>query len=748
MLDRFESEEELLGDTQRWWRVLKNVRAGIMPPNGLLRPTEEEFQLLSDWIKQDVFNTDYENPDPGKVTLRRLNRIEYSNTIRDLMGVRFNAEAEFPPDDTGYGFDIIGDVLSISPLLLEKYLQAAETIVQQAVPTITKIMPEKELSGRSFRSDSGDSNGSRMTFYEAAKVSYTFEADREGDYRLVLDLDVNGTFDFDPGKCRVVFSVDGEPLFEEEYSWADNEDFEYEFEVLWQEGEHVLTFELHPLTPVEEKLNRLDFEIDEVRIQGPLDKRHWVNPENYERFFHRDEPPEDEEERERYAREVLDRFSLRAFRRPADESTIDRLVAIARATYSLPEKTFEEGIAQAMIAVLASPRFLFRVEETLPQCADEKYPLIDEYALASRLSYFFWSTMPDEELLELARRGELRNQLESQVTRMMEDPRIEAFIENFTGQWLQARDIEHVPINARAALGLPRRRRGGEQIEFDRETRRAMRQETELVFEYIMKEDRDILEFVDSDYTFLNEKLAEHYGIPDVKGNEMRLVRLPEDSPRGGVLTQGTFLAVTSNPTRTSPVKRGVYMLENLLGTPAPPPPPDIPTLEVVEKEFGDREPTMRELVEFHRRQPMCQSCHARFDPIGMALENFNAMGMWRDTENDQPIDATGQLITGETFSNILELKRILKENHQPEVYRCFTEKVLIYAIGRGLDYYDEHTIDQIVEKLEQEDGRFSVLITGIVESAPFQRQRTVVETAARPSEQEHEKEPEHEEDF
>jgi hypothetical protein len=268
---------------------------------------------------------------------------------------------------------------------------------------------------------------------------------------------------------------------------------------------------------------------------------------------------------------------------------------------------------------------------------------------------------------------------------------------------------------------------------FNSELRNAMRRETEMYFEHIVREDRSVLELLDSNYTFLNGRLAEHYGIDGVRGREMRRVELPADSARGGLLTQGTLLVVTSNPTRTSPVKRGLYILDNILGTPPPPPPATVPPLEQAANEIEGREPTVRELQEIHRRDPLCQSCHARMDPLGLALENFNALGMWRETEHDRPIDASGNLLTGEKFAGIRELKSILKEKHRLDFYRCLAEKLLTYALGRGLEYHDEHTVDQIVERLEQDEGKFSSLVRGVVGSAPFQRQRPVETVAANP---------------
>jgi hypothetical protein len=316
---------------------------------------------------------------------------------------------------------------------------------------------------------------------------------------------------------------------------------------------------------------------------------------------------------------------------------------------------------------------------------------------------------------------------------MLADRRGQALTQNFVGQWLEVRDLDGMYFNERAILRREGIRLKGQDTErnvLTRDIRRAMRSETEMAFEYVAREDRSILEWVDCEYTFLNAKLAKHYGIPGVEGSEVRKVALPKDSPRGGVLTHGSVLAVTSNPARTSPVKRGQFILDNILGTPAPPPPPDIPALEASKKEFKDRTPTTRDLMALHRSKPMCAACHARMDPLGLALDNFNALGMWREAEEKQPIDASGRLITGESFRDVRELKKILKERHRLDFYRCITEKLLTYALGRGLDYNDVETVDRIVGRLDREGGRFSVLLTGVIDSAPFQQRRNLAAQA------------------
>jgi hypothetical protein len=731
-LDNFGSAEALTGNRDLWWSVLKNVRAGIMPPADRPRPSDKEVAVLADWIKRDVLGADGRDPDPGRVTIRRLNRVEYRNTVRDLSGFDFKAEEEFPPDDTGYGFDTIGDVLSVSPLLLEKYMQAAESIVAAAVPTVSRLVPERSYRGNEFRSQAGPGTGDRLTFYKKATVSRLYTVDSEDDYRFVLDLAVDGAFTFDPGRCTVVCKVDDGEVLRETYGWQDEKSYRYSVEKHLKAGDHRLTFELEPLTAPEKRLSALDFRIVSVKAQGPLDPKKWTRPRNYDRFFSRDEPPKADPERRQYAREVLGRFATRAFRRPVDDRTLDRLVAVAEGIYTQPGQRFEQGVARAMVAVLASPRFVFRVEAAEPKSSRPapagKYPNVDEYSLASRLSYFLWSTMPDEELIRLAARGELRKDLVRQVKRMREDPRADSLTQNFVGQWLQVLDVEGFTIDIRAVLrqdGGPRPR-----VILDTDLRRAMRRETEMLFGHIAKEDRGLLELIDSDYTFLNAKLAQFYGIKDVTGREMRKVAIPKDSPRGGVLTHASILLVTSNPTRTSPVKRGQFILDNLLGTPAPPPPPDIPALEESKNDFKGRAPTVRELMALHRAKPLCSSCHARMDPLGLALENFNALGLWREKESGQAIDASGRLLTGESFHDIRDLKRILKERHYLDFYRCLTEKLLTYALGRGLGFNDVETVDQIVERLDREGGRFSALLMGVIESAPFQKRRDVATVA------------------
>jgi hypothetical protein len=771
-IDFAQDSAALVDNRDLWWKTLKMVRADMMPPKNKPHPEARQIETLIGWIKASAFKIDPRDPDPGRVTVRRLNRTEYRNTIRDLLGVNFDTSAEFPADDTGHGFDNIGDVLTISPLLFEKYVAAARAIVSQGVPTASKVVAEKRVPGKSFQIAGGGAGAGgtgdalTLSYYKQSSATTVARAEHAGRYEVVLDLSANeryvdGVFDYN--KCRFLFKVDGKTVHAQEYSRQGGRPFHYEFPQEWQAGDHELAVELIPLTPKEKQVRSLTMRVVAATIRGPLEKKYWVPPANYRRHFP-DPVPEDAAERRAYARRLLERFASRAFRRPVDQGTADRLAQVAASVYSKPGRTFEAGVAQAMTVVLASPRFLFREEASKPGELGH-YPLIDEYSLASRLSYFLWSTMPDDQLLHLAAENKLREDLPAQLKRMLADPRAREFVRNFVGQWLQARDIQTVIINARAVISqdeVPdpkaqqRQARFRElirkpaeslteaekkeladaranfftgfrrfaQFELNDELRRAMRQETDLLFEHLLKQDLGLTQLLDADYTFLNERLAKHYGIEGVKGEQMRLVKLPPDSPRGGILTQGTVLAITSNPDRTSPVKRGLFILDNILGTPPPPAPPDIPPLEDAAAGVKGKPPTLRETLRLHRSESLCSSCHNRMDPLGLAFEHFNALGRFREKERNQPIDSSGQLITGESFKTVQELKHILVNERRRDFYRCLTEKVLTYALGRGLDYYDVDAVDQIVLRLEKANGRPSALFAGVVESAPFQKRR------------------------
>jgi hypothetical protein len=550
-LGRDKDDAAVLRNRATWEKAADNLRSGDMPPPGAKRPSTAELETFNRWLDAVVFKSDCSGPvDPGRVTIRRLNRAEYDNTVRDLLGVTFRPAKDFPADDVGYGFDNIGDVLSLPPLLLEKYLDAAEQVVDKAL--------------------------------------------QKPDFRRTV----------------------GRPL----------------------------------------------------REPGAL-------------------------------RNCLRDFAGRAYRRPATEEELNRLVKLHQAARDRGAGP-EEALKTALQAVLASPHFLFRIEADDPGGGVRE---LNDWELATRLSYFLWSSMPDEELFRLCREKALRRPgvLEGQVKRMLKDRRAQALADNFAAQWLQTRNLAGFNPDRKQ---FPR---------FNETLRKDMAIETELLFLHVVREDRPVLDFLDADYSFLNDRLARHYGM-DVRGGRFRKVSLA-GGPRGGVLTHASVLAVTSNPTRTSPVKRGKWVLENILGTPPPPPPPDVPEL----KDGGELKGSLRQRMEQHRKNPSCASCHARMDPLGFGLENFDALGAWRDKEGGQAIDASGTLPGGRTFRGPRELRGVLKEKRDQFV-RCLAEKLLTYALGRGLGRADRCFIDSIARNAAAGDYKFSRLVVGIVRSDAF----------------------------
>ena len=564
--DQIKDESAALKNPKLWEKVADNLRSATMPPQNKPQPTIPELDALNTWIDVAIFKVDCNGPkDPGRVTIHRLNRAEYNNTIRDLLGIKFTPadDVGFPPDDVGYGFDNIGDVLSMSPILMEKYLAAAEKVVEKA--------------------------------------------------------------------------------------FAD---------------------------PQARK-----------RIMDP------VVPEKYKS--------------ERKSVQVLGVFATRAWRRPITDDELKRLEALFDVAFRNGE-TIQGGVQLAIQAVLVSPHFLFRIEADPDPIKPNAVRTLNEWELATRLSYFLWSSMPDEELFKQAREGTLRQNLDAQVQRMLKDPKSKALVENFAGQWLQTRNLQTFTPDPKM---FPT---------FNEKLRQAMLKETELYFETIVREDRSILEFIDSDYTFVNETLAKHYDIPDVKGNEFRKVKLPDDR-RGGVLTQASILAITSNPTRTSPVKRGKWILDNILGTPPPPPPPGVEELK--EGEQQELKGSLRQRMEQHRANPSCATCHQRMDPLGFGFENFNAIGGWRTQDGTHEIDPSGELPTGQKFKGPAELRAILKER-QDDFAKCLTDKMLTYALGRGTERYDRCTVEDVARTLKKNDYRFSILVLEIVKSDPFQKRR------------------------
>ena len=742
-LDKLNTDDQLLHNPDLWLKVIKYTRSGIMPADGNPPLSSQDQATLDKWIEFTAFGVDPQNLDPGRVTVHKLNRTEYRNTIHDLLGVDFNTDVEFPSDDIGYGFDNIADVLNVSPLLMEKYLTAAQTVVDQAVPNKSRVVATQLATGKEFLDATTGKDGTKMSYFTPANVSHTFSIPQEGDYDVKLEEGLGSDITFTTANCTVTVNLDDQVASKTVYPWhGTNYGSEIypswfeTFHVHWAAGDHQVSMNLEPLAGGTKSV--IAYQVRKVTIEGPTDPAKWVHPANYERFFTRDEAPTDPDARRAYARELLGAFATKAFRRPVPEESLDKLVDLAQKIYGAPGKTFEQGVAQAMVAVLASPRFLFRIEEPLAASTTPgSFALVDEYSLASRLSYFLWSTMPDDELFKLAAAGQLRAHLAEQVQRMVADPRASAFIQNFSEQWLQSRAVLNVPLSAKDILA----REGITASAADDLTpaqRVALNDEAAAYFGYVMHNDRSVDEFLDGNYIFLNSTLANYYYdatyARNFPGNEMRKVDLSPGDWRGGVLTMGSVMMVTSNPTRTSPVKRGKWVLENILGAPAPPPPPNIPALEEAAPKNADHTPTMRETLAAHRADPLCASCHDRMDPLGLAMENFDAFGAVRTTDLGQPIDATGKLSTGESFKDVRDLKHILVTNHREEFYRCLTEKMLTYALGRGMEYYDVPTIDKIVKSMDSNGGRFSSLLSGVINSAAFQEERTLTTEPPAPA--------------
>lgn len=717
-MEDYDDLEVHLRDIDHWLAIWRNLRSQLMPPPGKFQPTPEERGQLLGWIESRVFELDPSRPDPGRVTIRRLNRVEYRYAIQDLLGVDYDTSANFPADDTGYGFDTIGDVLSISPLHLEKYLQAARTVVEKALPAkVEPRIPERVIPGRRFRRSKQSARaGHRLSLSGTAATSVTVGIPAPGEYEVALRYRLvpgdrsspSGTVELWAGERKIAAQKSGA---------AKNDSETLKGKVPLNDANCDFEARVTGETPDE----KATVVLEQLSLKGPLDGSYREFPKGYRMIMGDGPAPEAMNERKAHAQKIMRNFVSRAFRRPLDRGTLNRLVDMVMTVDQLPNRSFEDGIRHALTAVLASPRFLFRAEMQPEPNNEGRIVPLDEYALASRLSFFLWSSVPDDELLSLAFRNELRENLDDQVKRMLADPRSRRFVNNFVGQWLQVRDVAHVPVDPRRILD------GGDDIlatrEFEDSLRRDMRLESELFFEFVLKNGRPIRELLSARYSFLNEDLAAFYGINGVRGPGHRLVDLHEHPHRGGILGQGSFLLVTSNPTRTSPVKRGLFVLENILGTPAPPAPPDVPELEDT-AEHGDRKLTMRQMMEIHREKPLCASCHRRMDPIGLGLENFNALGQFRTSEDGQDIDSSGVLVTGEEFSNVVALKTVLAEKRSADFYRCLTEKMLTYALGRGLEYYDTVTVNGIVEALEQGEGTLEDLVREIIGSVPFQKRR------------------------
>ncbi|MFO0901066.1 MAG: DUF1592 domain-containing protein [Pirellulales bacterium] len=709
--DRFASADDVRGDHVTWERVLRALGNHEMPPPDEEQPSAEDTAHVVAWVQAELAKIDCSGPpNPGRVTMRRLNRFEYNNTIRDLVGVDFRPADDFPADDVGYGFDHIGDVLSLPPLLMEKYLRAAEQIATRAIIAYDLPQaPRKRIPVDELKVAGGD--GEKVDgFRLLASAEETFRYQRffkDGQY-IVRARAFQTPAGDEPAKMAL--RLDGQDLKVFDVEATENDPAVFEAQVEIKEGRRRLgaAFLNDFYQPDYPDPNRRDRNllVEYLELEGPLGLPEYELPESHRRIIFVEPKGGDEAD---CARRIFERFASRAFRRPATAAELDRLVGISEMVRA-DTGNFAEGIQVAMQAVLASPHFLFRVEQDARP--GEGPRTLNDYELATRLSYFLWSSLPDDELTGLAARAELRPQLDAQIARMLADPKSQALIENFGSQWLQTRRLEGVTPDV---AKFPT---------FTAELREAMRQETAKFFEHIVREDRSLFELIDADYTFVNDVLAKHYGLSSVEGPQFRQVSL-SGTPRGGLLTQASILTITSNPTRTSPVKRGKWILEQILGTPPPPPPPGAG--ELSEEREAILSGSVRQRLERHRADPNCATCHQRMDPLGFAFENFDAIGGWRTKDGEFDIDPAGTLPDGRNFAGAPELRKILLGEPGP-FRRNMVEKLLTYALGRGLENYDRCSVTAIESELEHNGDRFSALVRGIVHSAPFQKRQAPVE--------------------
>ena len=759
-LSAFKTAHSVADDPETWEKVESRLRDGTMPPAGLPRPKQNDVDAVTAWITGEMARVEQAaKPDPGRVTARRLNRAEYNNTVRDLLGVDLHPADDFPQDDSGYGFDNVADVLSLSPVLLERYLKAAESEVHAALfgvearkPVVIRSQPPSQefpLVPKAL----ADYDVTGLSMPSALHATMRFPA--EGEYLVRAALEGRRPNGSEPvhigiwldGKQVHVLDVDAPS----DGQSIDLFGAQAEFRMRLPAGDHWVAASLlriyeglppsygglnptkRPLPPppdvmrfvrappgatpdqIAELKKRAEERRDKNKVPANRVWVHWLeaigpynastgpSPESQKRIFvcghlNGQHQPACE-------RKILTQFARRAFRRSVDAADVQpylKLVSDSRRQGS----SFNEALAAGLEGILVSPDFLFRIEKD--ESAQESRP-VSQYALATRLAYFLWSSTPDDELLRSADQQLLRKPdvLKAQVQRMLNDPKAHALVENFAGQWLELRRLESV---------APDREKFPD---FDDYLRMSMRQETEAFFDNVLRNNLSILDLLDAKYTFVNEKLANFYGIPGVKGPDFRKVDLT-GTTRGGVLTQASVLTVSSYATRTSPVLRGKWILENFLNQPIPPPPPNVPALD--ETKIGATG-SMRHQMEEHRANPACASCHSKMDPLGFGFENYNAIGAWRTMDGKFPIDASGKLPDGRGFKGPDELKTLLRADRKAFA-ECVTDKLLTYALGRGLERYDRRTVKDIANRAAGDDYRFSSIVLEIVNSLPFQMHR------------------------
>jgi mono/diheme cytochrome c family protein len=742
------SFDDLLANAGTWERVLRKLSVRAMPPPGVPHPPEAEYAAFTNWLAAALDRAWEGKNNPGRYVVHRLNRAEYKNSVRDLLAVDIDVSDVLPTDGADFGFDNIATALKTSPLLLEAYVNAAQQVSAMAVgdPRVKAGTTEHTIS-REF-SQNGYIEGLPLGTRGGTVVHHVFPADAEYNlsgrlirgvaegYSGVEGNDIPYTF---------VITVDGTEVFSTSIGGPKDHEVQvndlnvaramvdkrmigraritagpHDVGFTWRERPFELQDVWEPARRDSQEIHYVGGmpKLRTVSIDGPYNVHGVSESASRQRLFvcH----PSANADESSCATKILTNLARHAYRRPVTAADVDAPMSFYRKSRQ-NGGTFDDGIRVGVARILSSPNFLYRIEKDPPDARVGVAHPVTDIELASRLSFFLWSSIPDDKLLDLAAAGKLREPgaLTAQVQRMLADERSDALVENFTGQWLQLRNLE-AKVSPDLIL-FP---------EFDDNTRKAFRKETELFFGYILRDDRSTLDLLNADYTFVDERLARHYGIPDVYGPQFRRVKLT-DANRRGLLGQGSILAMTSVATRTSPVYRGKYVLSTFLDTPPPPAPPNVPTLEESNKNASNASKgpkTVRAQLELHRSNPVCASCHRVIDPAGFALENFDAVGKWRNTGPDgSPLDVAGTLADGRPINGPKELREAIAS--RPDAFvTVVTEKMLIYALGRGLEPSDMPVVRRIVKKAAQNDYRLSSIVSGIIESAPFQM-RTRLET-------------------
>ncbi len=713
-----------------WEKVIRKLRGDAMPPPGLPRPDKAARDGFVSWLETSLDRAAAAHPDPGRTAVHRLNRAEYANAIRDLLALEIDGASLLPPDDSGYGFDNNADVLSVSPMLAERYLSAARKISRIAVgdPTL-RPATETFAVNKLLKQDDRLSEDLPFDSRGGLAVHYFFPVDADYFVKIYLLRTYDGRIrGVEPADLEV--RLNGEKIKQVTVNaetpegagrgrgrrTEEAEGMEVRFAAKAGPGVIAVTFRKRAAEPegmLRPKYAVTSYEyagdatipagIGSIEVRGPYDvKGPGDSPSRQRIFVCHPSGPRDED---RCARQILETLARRAYRRTVTEDDLKPLENFFHTARA--QGGFDAGIQTALRRILVSPDFLFRTERDPAKAQPGVAYRISDFELASRLSFFLWSSIPDDELLDLAAQGQLRQPaiLEREVRRMLADRRAQSMVDNFTGQWLWVRNV---PLKSPDPYAFP---------DFDDNLRQAFARELELFLDSQVREDHSVLDLLTADYTFVNERLARHYGIPNIYGSHFRRVTLTEDARRG-LLGKGGLLMVTSYPNRTSPVQRGKWLLENLLGAPPPPPPPNVPTLK--ENLPGEKAVSLRERMEQHRANPVCASCHKIMDPLGFALENFDAVGAWRTTDAGTPIDASGQLLDGTKVDGPVTLRQALLK-HREEFAATATAKLLTYALGRGVEYFDQPAVRQIVRDAARDDYRWSSIILGIVRSAPFE---------------------------